>query len=301
MKEALDINHRTVRINRDDETDPSPVVIFTDPDDRVREYVDANGYLGGQVLRETYWWFPVGDVIATGGVTRTALVNGLEITNESGTVIEIDEPAGPGADRTYPTLDIQNNNVITNVANCVHTAGAAARQFLVSDLDNLVFVMDWVASVSAVGGNNVGVFMGMHSDADDLTTTYEDPTARSFAMFEKQSGDTNWQASVGDGAAGTSNDTGTPPVMSVDQSFRLEYHGINTPLGVTNGFATVRFFIDGTKEDEIADANVPTGVIKLGISFRVRSGSPGPVGNFDLRVSPIKVAWNMKLNADIPA
>ncbi len=162
-------------------------------------------------------------------------------------------------------------------------------------IDDLVCVMEFRMLMDTIGANGVDVHMGFHNDPHLNTLAFADGTAEEFAMFEKLSADTNWFATVGDAAAETRADTGTPPVANEFQTFRVEYHGVATPLGVTNSDATVLFFIDGVEESEQIGTNVPVGTDQLDFVIRARANGTGPAGDFKLKMGPVRFAYTTHL------
>lgn len=170
-----------------------------------------------------------------------------------------------------------------------------------SDVSQFAFIDDLDVSIefqmlmTAIGANGVDVHMGFHQDPDLNTLGFADGTAEDFTMFEKLSADTNWFAAIGNQSTDTRADTGTPPVANEFQTFRVEYHGKLTPIGVAEGGATARFYIDGTLEHEEVGANVPDDPSILGLVIRARANGTGPAGDFKLKLSPAKFKYTTHL------
>lgn len=303
LDDNADIILRTLSVNRPDDTDSSPVVRFTDQDNRGRIYVGPNGHFGGPVIWEHYRWGP-GGLSFTGGSTRDAVAPGMEVSHEVNNAAAVIR-GGSYSNQPFPSLRLNVGDAASDDSVNLHTAGDAGvgNDTIISDFDNVVAVMEWQALMTVIGTNEVEIAMGFHDGVQATTpqATFLATTTR-HVMFTKDSANTNWQTRVADGAGGTSNDSGTPPVASAWQTFRLEFHGVNTPVGVNNGFATARFFIDGVKEDEIADANVPNSTGVLGVCFRNYATTTGPgAGGVLLEISPVRVSWNLRLAANEPA
>jgi hypothetical protein len=194
----------------------------------------------------------------------------------------------------YPTWVLILLNASVSNGCRIYTGYASAQgNAVIAALDDVYYAAQWEANIGSVGGTAVGangadLYMGLHSDADAIGSSgFDNGAANSFAMFRKAAGDTNWQCRVADGAAATTATSGVPPVEDVPQLFRIEYHGVNTPVGVENVNATVRFYIDDVLVSEVADANVPTGTIPLGLSMQAYATATGPNANLGLVISPI--------------
>lgn len=112
------------------------------------------------------------------------------------------------------------------------------------------YVLEFDAAMSAIGANGNTYWAGLCGTTDPSVST-----ANGFAWFRKGSGNTNWQAEVGNGASTTTFDTGVIPTLSSSrlQRFRIEYHGSTSPYG-----ACVRFFIDGVQVGSNVTTNMPT-------------------------------------------
>ena len=190
-------------------------------------------------------------------------------------------------------LELTVQNAAVNRAVRVNRAGPSdVSQF--AFIDDLDMVLEFQLLMAAIGANGVDIHMGFHQDPDLNTLGFADGTAQGFALFEKLSGDTNWFAANGDLVADTRDDTGTPPVANEFQTFRVEYHGELTPIGVAAGFAVSRFYIDGTLEHEEASANVIAAGL-LDFVIRARANGTGPAGDFDLKIGPVKFMYTTHL------
>jgi hypothetical protein len=286
---------------RADEADRTPVIALTDADGRVREYVDNAGYRFGPALNFLYYWSPIGEA-QTGARTRDEICEPyMELTSEANTRWKIENPAAtPAFGGTKLMLQVDDAAVSQSIN--AHTAGVAVEgEHIISGLDDVICCMEWMAQMTAVGANNVDVHMGLHEDASDQNTAaiFE---ADVCACFRKQSGDTNWQSVINHSGTPDVDDLGTPPVANTWQTFRIEYHGAATPLGVANSSeGVIRFFIDGSLENEISSTDVPDDNDALGVVFRARADTTGPSGDWQLTLSPVKVSFNTVLTPSVPA
>lgn len=151
------------------------------------------------------------------------------------------------------------------------------------DPDDLCIAFELDLRADAVGANGVDIQMILGNN--DVSP---------HVGIVKRSTDTNWFMSV-DGGSPTRTDTATVPVVNVFQTFRVEYFGANTPVGVANSTAPVaRFYVDDALEGEISDANVPTSSdFSGGMGFRVTNfgDGTGPVGDHEVQVGPVRYAY----------
>ena len=200
----------------------------------------------------------------------------------------------------YPTWTLLLLNAATSTGCRLYTGHAEATgEGIVLALADTFFAAQWRAHLgqvtgSAVGANGVDLYMGLHSNANDVGSSTFDTAAHSYLMFRKQSADSNWQCRVKDdfvGGSGTVVNSGVAPVEDVAQTFRVEYYGASTAVGQANGFATARFFIDGDMVAEVANGNVPSHSNILGITMQAYANATGPADNFGLVVSPITTVF----------
>lgn len=250
-------------------------------------------------IRETiYPSAPVGEPATATEGRVGEFFSGFE--DSANTAIEI-RAAGTTAVNSllppYPTWTLLLLDAATSTGARIYSGYAeATAEGVIAALDDVFYAVQWKAHLgqvtgSAVGANNVDLYMGLHSNANAIGASTFDASTNSFVMFRKLSADTNWQCRVADGAGATTVDAGVPPVEDVAQSFRIEYHGLNTDLGQENGFATARFFIDGVQVAEVADANVPAGATPLGLSYQAYANATGPADNFGLVISPLSTLF----------
>lgn len=284
---------------RNDTDDNTPVVAFTDASGNERTYVDPCGYFMGPAINENYRWLSSISVIAA--TDEGFVVDDIVGTTDTNTIITGESTFLYSTLFNPLTLTVQNAAVNQRVV--LGRDGNSSDQSQLVGIDNLCVVMEFRMRLNAVGASGVDVNMGFHNDPDLETLAWDDATAESFCMFGKKSTDTNWIARAADGTAGTDTDTGTPPVINAWQTFRIEYHGLSTPVGVAAGFAVGRFFIDGVEEAEIANANMPTSADDDFIDFiiRGRANATGPSADFKMVLSPTRFAYNYVLTPDVPA
>lgn len=261
----------------------APQMQWVDQDDRTRMFVSPSGLPGGRFFRESVNFAPIGASVGTGVSDQP--VAGVKMSGTTGTSVGADvvEASAGSAFRPVSAVRLRVLDAATTQGVRVHTGGTGTQAIVGGDLDDQLIEMEWDAYMTAVGSSGVDVLMGLNNDPDSVAIDNE-VNNPSF-VFRKRESDTNWQASVGDSIGTTVVDTGVPPVADTLQRFRMEYHGVNTPVGVDNASATVRWFIDGTKVAETADGNVPTAAqSNFGIQLFTLAANGGPTGDFDLFV-----------------
>ena len=278
-------------------TDNSPVFAFTDRDGNERTYVDSNGYFFGPVFNDTYRWFGSGSAGSSTDdqVSRDGGYLYSSSSSNNNNVLIVDPTSA-----AQRSLNLQCLNAAISTAAQVHTGSGTSDDLLFGNPNQVVAVCEYRLKVETVGANEVDIHHGFHTDPDQTGTTLNDPTAFQFAMFEKLTGDTNWQCIVGQGTTGTTAGSSVPPVADTYQTFRIEYHGASTPVGVDNStVAVTRFFIDGAEVAEITTNNPSTA---MGFVARNRATSTGPSADLDVNVEDgLRFAWNVVLNPDVPA
>jgi hypothetical protein len=209
---------------------------------------------------------------------------GLKAQGASNTALKGTFEAGYNS----PVMEFKIQNPATSQAVALY------RNFNHRDVDDLCVVMEFRAHLDTIGASGVDCWLGLaQGNVLPISTT-------DHLTFTKLSTDTNWFISAADGSAQTRFDTGVPPVVGVFQTFRVEYHGLNTPVGVLHGFGVGRFFIDGTFVGEIGDANVPSGTDQFNLSIGAKATATGPTADVEMRVGPIRYAYNEVLDGDVP-
>lgn len=276
-------------------TDRTPVLAFCDHDQRERLYVDPAGYFGGPAIQEHYVVYPGNN--AAGGSTGTIITPGLEVDADTNTSLS---SLGASDVSQVPFVRLALADAASSQGVQVFSEGDS---ILIANVDDVVAIFETRLRFDLVGANEVDVFFGFHGDPNTALDP-EDATAQHFAMLSKKSGETNWQMQVANQTAGTKTDTGTPPVVNVFQTFRIEYHGLATPVGVGAGFSVARFYIDGVLEGEIADTNgvitADGGFFNIGVRAKATATGPGAAG-VDVDFTPIRLAFNQMLDWDVPA
>lgn len=264
------------------------------PDDLLTMF-KAGAFDGSQFwIREQLNWGPT-DLSLGASQSNVAVITGkAHITSGSQTSLLVQAPGVPAAPCPHSALRLRHLDASTNSGILIHqanTGGTIATSFrTIDDLDSVRFVMDWRAYLTAVGTNQLDVYMGLHEEPTN--TTPDDATAHSFAMFRKLSSDTNWQGRFANDTSGTTVNTSVAPVANTWQHFRLEYNGLSTPVGVAAGGVPVaRLYINGTKVAENS-GTAPSGAVGMGFMFAVYSTATGPSGDQDLLLSPVRMQWN---------
>lgn len=283
--------------NRTSLTDSTPVLAFTDPAGNVRSYFDSSGLLMGEAIYHQWSWTNSFTPASTANDVIEGTNDMLRGTTDANCSIATGNTTSP--DLNFAPLELTVDDAATT---------EAVRLFPVwewNDLANLEASCEFRMHMDAIGANGVDVQMGFHSASSSATAI--DPTTQEYAMFSKESTDTNWRARVASSAAetgGTDNiDTTVPPIASTYQTFKVEYHGESTPVGVDAGFAVARFFIDGAEVAEIAHARVPNGGDSDQLSFviRAKGDGTGPVGDFIASVAPVRLSYSTHLAPAVPA
>lgn len=287
--------------------DDSPVIATTDRDGRIRNFTDPNGYWCGPAVQQQYLWGPVN----SGGDAAHGTVIGpphLSAKAISGGLVRIMTPSAsaPALGASRARLRILSGGTQDEAG---ITAINGANGSMIGDLDDQCIVMEVDASL--VGNHQqIGAYIGLHEDgySGGYSAAGFNETNRAFAHFKADynspATSVVWQCAAGDGSAITTVSTSISTNMTEFSTFRIEYHGANTPVGVANATApVVRFFIDGARVAEITSANVPRNAdAAKGISPGVSVGSvAGASGQVDFWVGPMKLAFSTRLAGNIPA
>jgi hypothetical protein len=282
---------------RNDLTDRTPVVAFTDTAGNERTYVDSMGYFMGPAVQNLYKGVMGNDVAAS--------------TADAKVFEDLHGTTGANC-----TVDINNTTTFsTNFALISLTVGAAAASsavalhqagdILFDDLDNasIALEFDMRYDPGSTVNDNIHIQMGFHEDPDALGSsgTFEDGTTHAMVMYHMDTATgTNWRYVVGDGIAETTT-VGPAITASTWETWRIEYHGKNTPVGVDAGFAVARFYHKGVFVAEIANANVPQTAEPIGLVLRARANATGPTATDGIHFSPIRLAYNTFLTPTVPA
>lgn len=264
----------------------------TDRNGRIRSYWGPEGYMMGPAVHRIYEVDK--NAQQTGPVSQELLPMGLHVDADTNTEVGQSFPVdGTNAPVMNFTID---DIATTQGCNCY-------RRFRQSGLDSLCAVMEFRLKMDAIGSNGVNIWIGLRSDN---VTTILPGTTYEHVGLQKKSTDTNWQQSVGDKVGELQTDTTVPPVVNVYQTFRIEYHGLLTPLGVANANKPVaRYFIDGTLVGEDTGPLVPEGADNGGsagmaLCLAVFAASGGPSGDFRMTTGPIHYAYNEVLDPFVP-
>lgn len=282
---------------RNDTTDSSPVVGFTDASGNVRNWVDPNGLLMGEAVSMHYVWTSYS---LAASQSYQLVTQDLYGSTDADCLIDHVVASSVMPDRMNSIgLRLTVEDLAVNSAvRLTRTDGSDISQF--AYVDDLVCVMEFRMLLDTIGSNGVDVHMGFHQDPHLNTLGFADGTAEGFAMFEKLSADTNWYAANGNLSTDTRDDTGVPPVANNFQTFRVEYHGELTPVGVAAGSAVSRFYIDGVRVHEETGATV-IAAGNLDFVIRARADGTGPSGDFSLILGPVRFAYSTHLSPNVPA
>jgi len=290
---------------RNDTTDDSPVIGYTDASGNIHNYIDPNGFYMGGAVNMHYVWPGLYSLAAA--QSDDPITDDMLGETDTACIIVMKSPglAGAGATKLNAVaIELRCQNAAVSQRVVINRAGAGSdSQF--TDVDSLVVAMEFDLLLRTVGSDGVDVHMGLHGDPETNALNFSDGTAQSFVMFEKLAADTNWFAVNADTvASATREDTGTPPVVDTFQTFRIEFHGKDTPVGVANSTQPVaRWFIDGVQEFERVNTNMPdeaSGSL-LDIVVRARADGTGPAADFNVQVGPIRYSYTTKLAPIVPA
>lgn len=277
-------------------SDDSPVIAFTDRAGNERTYVDPNGYMFGPAIEEVYRW-RTDDAIS-------ASSSGDLVDDSAGTTTasaQIDAQGTDVYDTNFVPLDLTVLSGVSSTKALVTRVGfgssaSPSGTSNVKNIDDAVMVLEFMAMMTAIGSNLLTISMGFHEAPGSNMDVLGD-----YCMLTKATSDTNWAARTADGASQTREDTGVTPAALVFETFRIEYHGVNTPIGVENSSATARYFIDGALVKEHT-TDVPTEAeATKGLTWFLSIQGTSPPGDRDLTVSPVRFAYNMVLSPDVPA
>lgn len=243
-------------------------------------------------VEEYFLWGPRGTSWGASQTLTQVLPTKVGLSSGSSTAVAILAPNGAASPAPHSSLRLRHNDASNNSGILIHQDDSlGTNKSTVSTLDSLELRMDWRAYLSAVGGNQLNVTMGFHSDP--ASSTLDDQTAHDFFVFRKLHADTNWQARFGDNTNGATVDTGVPPVANTWQHFRIDYFGASTPKGVANGgLPVVNCYINNSLVASNTTGEAPSGNIELGFMFAVYSTATGPTGNQELVLGPVRIRWN---------
>jgi hypothetical protein len=264
----------------------------TDRDGRIRSYWGPEGYRMGPVIEQVFT--PHDQENFGTNVSNVLMPSWLHGWSDANVEIRtIDPQSGAGAAPLH-RIDVETGAINGQ-------GGIITRNINWRDHDDIVIVMEVRVRIESVGlATRCGHWFGI-SQSSQRTIP---PVASGTLVFKKAAADTNWRALIHDGVATTVDaDTTVAPVATVMQTFRIEYHGANTPLGVVNGVAPVaKFYIDGVLVHEESGLSVPTEAsaatlqMVLGSECEVTS----PPANVYMDFGPPRLAYNEVLDPFVP-
>lgn len=227
-------------------------VTFRDSGGTLRYGVDANGLpsLGHRFeFRESWMW---------GGATSwTSSTHAALVLPNSSNVWILNSGANAGSGFVNSTGWTPNNAGTGGLTFNAGTAGGAAATIAIqmgspfikpSNVPNLAIIGEWGFAMNTTVGNGTVYRHGWShvtstTGTGALTGAVGTPT--NGAWFESLNG-AAWSCktdNVAGGGTTTTTVSGTSPVVSTGQIFRIEQYGAGTPYGQN----TVKFFIDGTQ------------------------------------------------------
>jgi hypothetical protein len=263
-------------------------------DDLAGLFLGGRFTMGKMWVREQFNWGPTDKSLAASQANVSLLTDKVHVTSGTQTSVLVLAPGAAAAPSPHPAVRLRHLDASTNSSLLLHQANTgstiATSYRTIDDLDTVQFTMDWRAYLTAVGGNQLNIYMGLHETPTDASP--DDATAHSFAMFRKLHGDTNWQGRFANDTSGVTDDTGVTPVANTWQDFRLDFFGAATSVGVAAGNVSVaKLYIGGALVAE--DQTVcPTGAVGLGFMFRIDSTATGPAADHDLVLGPVRMQWN---------
>ena len=296
--------------------DDSPVLANTDQDGNERHYLGAEGYWMGPAIQETHRWTGIDTTIKTPAdivsTHRAAFFDPSTASDPSLTIMSgATVPAAFAMGGSVAAIKVLNANVDTwgTIQQDSGTGTAAVPEAPIADLDNTVAVFETVAGVDSTSLSGVKFFLGLHNSAywsSTLGNAIEDTAVDNiFAMFLASSGSANWAIRVWDNSSAgsaTNHNSGVAISATAVHTFRVEVHGVNTPIGVAAASAKARFFIDGALVLETT-VDVPSSSYGGALGFLIagEADATGPTADKTLYCGPVKVAWNNVLDPDVPA
>lgn len=287
-------------------TDNTPIFQASDRNGRPRSYLGPEGYTMGPAIQETYRWGPVdiGTVLSSAD-TEISFSGGMAVSGVANAAVEIMPGSSGAATTADPLLRVFLLDAASSEGVVIYPLSGVAGDGLISDLDNVVSVMTWTASFSAISLANMDFYGGFNELANKASGSILSAAVNAFVVFRvSEAASGNFECHVSDGATGnTLTDSGVLMAINTLYSFRIEYHGKNTPVGVGNSTeAVVRFFIDGVEVHEDTGVNVPqtSDCTNWSPVHGATADSTGPGADKSMYVGTTKLAWNASLDFVVP-
>lgn len=260
-------------------------------------------------IRETYRWGPINSSVLV--VDAAPVSNDLTALIDTNTTVLLVAGSNGNVVTGDPQLELTlQNAAATQRAAIIPTAGGSppspADDCPISDIDNVIAVMEWRASFSAVGLTNMDFAGGLHEMLNTGAGNLLASATNAWCIFRiSDANGGKFECSVSDGATGvTQADSGITMVLDTIYTLRIELHGKNTPVGVAAGTkAIARFYIDGALVHTESGVNVPetADAANIGPIHFGTCDSTGPAADKKMSVCTTKLAWNAALSPDLPA
>lgn len=249
---------------------------------------------GGNVVQESHRWGPVGVTATTSDLVSYL---GFAASAPANTGIDVQ----PG-DYIAPVRHDPKLRLIVGAAATTEMAlvvqdyaggGYGGPLQPISNLDDIVAVMEYSAHVESAVQIGVSYVSGFTDYQGGGTAATMLAAANRLVAFAATPAAGNWSCVVANGVGVTTalSSIGLSATVSQVALFRIELHGVNTPVGVAAGNAVARFYIDGILESEIDDANVPTGDPSVGAFHSLGAVLGGPGVSRTYFVGTTRVAW----------
>jgi len=251
-----------------------------------RFQVDHNGYPGGLLAYFTEEWRAAENISSSG--TSTIFKNWKFHLFGGGAGSTVTNP---------PTATINSRYALLAVTSALTNGDGAAylceQSFLLTA--DTALAIDFDVSITTRTGS-LEIDVGLTNDSNGDPNSGSGGVSGAWFSFSGAHGDWRYNvlnstpASVLDQGTGISGDVGT----NTFHRFRIELHGINTPLGQAVGGGAsylVRFFVDGTLNGEVT-TTYPDGSQSFTMIAKRNGGSSGGAS---VIVGPIRATWNRKL------
>lgn len=280
---------------RESLSDFSPVIASSDRDGRPRHTLGAEGFWMGNAIQEQYRWGPRLLNITTATGTKLTRGDTLELVyghaqSAVGVPLSAEGHCSPVLTiTTGGSSSIGEGAIVAN-----------ADEPPIMNLADCSIVLEGSLKISDVS-DDCDAFFGLHdlNQANGLSDVTLLTQGDHHGVYARVTGGLVYLV-TNEGDAGENTATLSGTALTDDEwvSLRIEYHGANTPIGVDNGGAVAKFFVDGAFVIQHTGASVPDhSSAQLGamIAHERTDINSAQV----LTVSTVKMAWNDTLDHDV--
>lgn len=288
-----------LKLTLNDPDGQPPVFSVTDSSARVRHYWDGQGLIcGAGVWTEDYG--VDGGITLLGAASSQYLPGKLDAEAEANTEIRGQTLSIGGGTPGFGGIVVPYCRLIiepsaTNEFCSLHSPGPQPTQpgkrgafsnFTTAYLEGFY-------GVETLIHTGADYYFGFTEQAASNTP---EATGNDMVIVSNRAGDTNWHllSSTGIESGIDDHDTGVAPptlVTQFIQHFKLEYHGLLTPLGALNGHATARLFIDGALVGERTGVNVPENRNGYSVMAQNQASGGGPSTDRRFHVGPQRYTY----------